>query len=37
MKIQDFDFDLPAGLIAQFPPEQRSRRRMLHLHGGSGE
>lgn len=37
MKIQDFDFDLPAGLIAQFPPEQRSSSRMLHLHGGSGE
>ncbi len=37
MKIQDFDFDLPAGLIAQFPTEQRSSSRMLHLHGASGE
>ena len=37
MKIQDFDFDLPPELIAQFPPEQRSSSRMLHLDGASGE
>ena len=37
MKIQDFDFDLPAELIAQFPAEQRSSSRMLHLHGASGD
>ncbi len=36
MKIQDFDFDLPPDLIAQFPPEQRASSRMLHLEGSSG-
>lgn len=33
MKIQDFDFSLPADLIAQFPAEQRGSSRMLHLDG----
>ena len=33
MKIQDFDFDLPPELIAQFPIEQRVSSRMLHLDG----
>lgn len=33
MKIQDFDFSLPAELIAQFPAEQRTSSRMLHLDG----
>ena len=33
MKIQDFDFTLPAELIAQFPVEQRTSSRMLHLDG----
>ncbi|MDE2366026.1 MAG: tRNA preQ1(34) S-adenosylmethionine ribosyltransferase-isomerase QueA [Betaproteobacteria bacterium] len=36
MKIQDFDFDLPPGLIAQFPAERRASSRMLHLEGASG-
>lgn len=36
MKIQDFDFDLPADLIAQFPVEHRASSRMLHLEGPSG-
>lgn len=36
MKIQDFDFTLPAELIAQFPAEQRTSSRMLHLDGASG-
>jgi S-adenosylmethionine:tRNA ribosyltransferase-isomerase len=36
MKIQNFDFDLPAGLIAQFPAEHRASSRMLHLEGSSG-
>ncbi len=31
MKIQDFDFNLPQELIAQFPTEQRSDSRMLYL------
>ena len=33
MKIQDFDFSLPAELIAQFPAGQRTSSRMLHLDG----
>ncbi|MDN5835798.1 MAG: S-adenosylmethionine:tRNA ribosyltransferase-isomerase, partial [Nitrosospira sp.] len=33
MKIQDFDFDLPAELIAQYPVERRAGSRMLHLEG----
>ena len=36
MKIQDFDFDLPPELIAQFPPEQRASSRLLHLEGSTG-
>ena len=36
MKIQDFDFDLPTELIAQFPVKQRASSRMLHLDGSSG-
>ncbi len=36
MKIQDFDFDLPPELIAQFPAERRASSRMLHLEGSSG-
>ncbi|MDH5480292.1 MAG: S-adenosylmethionine:tRNA ribosyltransferase-isomerase, partial [Nitrosomonas sp.] len=31
MKTQDFDFNLPPKLIAQFPTEQRTSSRMLHL------
>ena len=36
MKTQDFDFYLPAELIAQFPLAQRSSSRMLHLDGACG-
>jgi S-adenosylmethionine:tRNA ribosyltransferase-isomerase len=36
MKIQDFDFDLPPELIAQFPAERRASSRMLHLEGSTG-
>lgn len=31
MKTQDFDFHLPAELIAQFPAEQRTSSRLLYL------
>lgn len=31
MKTTDFDFNLPADLIAQFPPEHRGQSRLLHL------
>ncbi len=31
MKTQDFDFNLPSELIAQFPTEHRSSSRMLYL------
>ena len=33
MKTQDFDFDLPPELIAQYPAEQRNSSRMLYLDG----
>lgn len=36
MKIQDFDFNLPSELIAQFPAKERASSRMLHLEGPSG-
>jgi S-adenosylmethionine:tRNA ribosyltransferase-isomerase len=36
MKIQDFDFDLPPELIAQFPIEHRVSSRMLRLDGSAG-
>ena len=36
MKIQDFDFELPPELIAQFPAEQRTGSRMLCLNGSTG-
>ena len=37
MHIDEFDFDLPARLIAQTPPAQRSAGRMLHLNGVTAE
>ncbi|KIO49314.1 tRNA preQ1(34) S-adenosylmethionine ribosyltransferase-isomerase QueA [Nitrosospira sp. NpAV] len=36
MKVQDFDFNLPSELIAQFPAKERGSSRMLHLEGSSG-
>ena len=33
---QDFQFELPADLIAQYPPVQRSASRLLTLEGSSG-
>ena len=36
MQTKDFDYDLPKELIAQFPVEQRSASRLLHLDGASG-
>ena len=37
MRRQDFQFDLPEELIAQFPAEQRRASRLLCLDGASGE
>lgn len=31
MRTDDFDFELPEALIAQFPPTQRTASRMLHV------
>src|SRR5574340_1407303 len=31
MRVADFDFDLPADLIAQFPPPVRGGSRLLHV------
>jgi S-adenosylmethionine:tRNA ribosyltransferase-isomerase len=36
MDVRDFDFDLPAGLIAQEPPPDRSAARLLALDRASG-
>jgi S-adenosylmethionine:tRNA ribosyltransferase-isomerase len=36
MRTSDFDFELPPDLIAQFPAQQRSGSRLLHLDGQSG-
>jgi S-adenosylmethionine:tRNA ribosyltransferase-isomerase len=36
MDVDQFAFDLPADLIAQFPPPQRSSSRLLHLSGATG-
>jgi len=36
MRIEEFDYDLPPALIAQFPPAQRAAGRMLHLDGETG-
>ena len=37
MKTQDFDFDLPSELIAQYPVKQRSSSRLLYLDSLNGE
>jgi S-adenosylmethionine:tRNA ribosyltransferase-isomerase len=37
MDVDEFAFDLPADLIAQFPPPQRGQSRLLHLQGTTGE
>ncbi len=36
MDVRDFDFGLPAELIAQEPHPDRSAARLLYLHRGSG-
>ena len=36
MRIEEFDYELPPALIAQFPPAQRTAGRMLHLDGNTG-
>ena len=36
MRIEEFDFELPPALIAQFPPSERAAGRMLYLDGNSG-
>ena len=36
MRVSDFDYELPADLIAQHPAAERSASRLLHLDGASG-
>ena len=33
MRRDDFDYELPRELIAQFPPAERGASRLLHLDG----
>lgn len=37
MRLQDFNFELPAELIANYPAEKRSASKLLCLNRGSGE
>jgi S-adenosylmethionine:tRNA ribosyltransferase-isomerase len=37
MQLADFDYELPAELIAQHPAKERAASRLLHLDGASGE
>jgi S-adenosylmethionine:tRNA ribosyltransferase-isomerase len=37
LRVADFDFDLPAELIAQHPPAERGQSRMLAMDRASGE
>jgi S-adenosylmethionine:tRNA ribosyltransferase-isomerase len=36
LQLDDFDYNLPEALIAQFPPERRGQSRLLALDGTSG-
>jgi len=36
MRIEEFDYDLPEALIAQYPSEERIASRLLHLDGHTG-
>jgi S-adenosylmethionine:tRNA ribosyltransferase-isomerase len=36
MRLDDFDYELPQALIAQFPPAERGASRLLHLDGATG-
>ena len=36
MRIEEFDYELPPALIAQYPPTERGAGRMLHLDGNTG-
>jgi S-adenosylmethionine:tRNA ribosyltransferase-isomerase len=36
MNLADFDYALPAGLVAQHPARERSASRLLHLDGATG-
>jgi S-adenosylmethionine:tRNA ribosyltransferase-isomerase len=36
MQLADFDYELPAELIAQYPAKERAASRLLHLDGTSG-
>jgi len=37
LRVADFDFELPEGLIAQQPPPERGQSRMLIMNRASGE
>jgi S-adenosylmethionine:tRNA ribosyltransferase-isomerase len=37
MRIEEFDYELPAELVAQHPPSERTASRMLYLNAASGE
>ena len=37
MKLSEFKFDLPSGLLAQYPAENRDESRLMVLHRDSGK
>ncbi|MEZ5294251.1 MAG: tRNA preQ1(34) S-adenosylmethionine ribosyltransferase-isomerase QueA [Vicinamibacterales bacterium] len=37
LRVSDFDFDLPARLIAQFPPEERGSSKLMRLDRQTGD
>jgi S-adenosylmethionine:tRNA ribosyltransferase-isomerase len=36
MRIEEFDYDLPAALVAQYPAAERAQSRLLYLDGNAG-
>jgi S-adenosylmethionine:tRNA ribosyltransferase-isomerase len=36
LRVRDFDFELPAELVAQTPPAERGSSRLMHVNRGSG-
>ena len=37
MRLSEFDYELPAELVAQHPSRERAASRLLRLHASTGE